>query len=379
MSKFTSGLTAILLLVFIGIFSFATIIKPKEFFSETENRELAKAPEISSDALLNGSCTNGLSRYLTDHFAGRSALVEFRTKTKSQIGETIVNDVYIDSGMLLNTKKSSEKALPDYANAINRFAADYSGTVYITVIPSSAGVYSDILPVYLQSNPENQRINSFYDMLDADIRRIDAFNILKMMKESYIYYRNDTKWTSYGAYCVYRTVIQKLGFIPTSYDKYTIEHVADSFRGNLYSKTLYSNAKPDILDIYDYPNGEKVTSCMVYDNYGRASEGSLYDRSKLNSGYMYDMYLGSDAPAMKIETTVNNDRKLLVVKDSYADCFIPFLIQHYSSITVLSLEQMNEEIDNYVNTSEYEQILFIFGKDCMDSGKYSGNICERNN
>lgn len=379
MSKFTGGLTAIFLLVFIGIFSLVTIIKPKEHFSETENRKLAEPPELSSDVLMNGDFTDGLNQYMTDHFAGRSAWLEFRTKAKSQIGETIVNDVYTDSRMLLNTKKSSEKALPDYADAINSFAENYSGTVYITVIPTSAGVYSDLLPVYLQSNPENQRINSFYDMLDADIRRIDAFNILKMMKESYIYYRNDTKWTSYGAYCVYRTVIQKLGFLPTSYDKYTIEHVADSFRGNLYSKTLYSAAKPDILDIYDYPSGESVTSCTVYDNYGRVSEGSLYDRSKLDSGYMYDMYLGSDAPVVEIETTVNNDRKLLVVKDSYADCFIPFLTQHYSSITVLSLEKMNEEIDRYVDTSEYEQTLFLFGKECMDSGKYSSNICERNN
>lgn len=379
MSKFTGGLTAIFLLVFIGIFSLVTIIKPKEHFSETENRKLAEPPELSSDVLMNGDFTDGLNQYMTDHFAGRSAWLEFRTKAKSQIGETIVNDVYTDSRMLLNTKKSSEKALPDYADAINSFAENYSGTVYITVIPTSAGVYSDLLPVYLQSSPENQRINSFYDMLDADIRRIDAFNILKMMKESYIYYRNDTKWTSYGAYCVYRTVIQKLGFLPTSYDKYTIEHVADSFRGNLYSKTLYSAAKPDILDIYDYPSGESVTSCTVYDNYGRVSEGSLYDRSKLESGYMYDMYLGSDAPVVEIETTVNNDRKLLVVKDSYADCFIPFLTQHYSSITVLSLEEMNEEIDRYVDTSEYEQTLFLFGKECMDSGKYSSNICERNN
>lgn len=377
MSKFTSVLTAVFLLVFIGIFSLATFFKPKDNYSATENRELAKAPRVSTAALFNGDFTKGISEYMTDHFAGRSALAEFRTKTKSQLGETIVNDVYIDSRMLINTKKTSEKALPDYADAINSFAENYSGTVYITVIPTSAGVYSDLLPVYLQSNPENQRINGFYDMLDTDIRRIDAFNILKMMKESYIYYRNDTKWTSYGAYCVYRTVIQKLGFLPTSYDKYTIEHVADSFRGNLYNRTLYSEAKPDILDIYDYPNGERVTSCRVYDNYGRVTEGSLYDRSKLESGYMYDMYLGNVAPAMKIETTVNNDRKLLVVKDSYADCFIPFLTQHYSSITVLSLDKMNDEIDRYVDTSEYEQTLFLFGKECMDSGKYSENIRER--
>lgn len=379
MSKFTSVLTAILLLVFIGVFALTTLLNPKERFSVTENRRLAEMPELNFHVLTDGSYTKNLSLYMTDHFARRSAWLELKAKAESQVSESIVNGVYVGSSMLINTEKTDKNALPEYAAAINSFASEYDGTVYITVIPTSAGVYSDLLPVYLQNNPENQTINSLYDMLDTEIRRIDAFNILKMMKESYIYYRNDTKWTSYGAYCVYRTVIQKLGFLPTSYDKYTIEHVTDSFRGNLYSRTLYSKSKPDILDIYEYPSGESVISCKSYDNNGTEKECSLYDREKLESGYMYDMYLGDNTPAFDIETTVNNERKLLVVKDSYADCFIPFLVQHYSRITVLSLEDMDDDIRKYVDTSEYEQTLFLFGKECMENGKFSGNIWGRRN
>ncbi len=379
MSKITGGITAVLLLAFIAMFSALTFFKPKQFFSDKENRELSNFPELSVQDLNDGSYSDKLGAYVTDHFAGRTRWISFKSKAESQLTESLVNGIYVDSAMLLDTEKISGSSLPEYANAVNRYASSYDGTIYITVVPTSSGVYSDVLPLYLQNEPENQKINAFYDMLDPDIRRIDAYNILKMMKDNYIYYRNDTKWTSYGAYCVYRTVIQKLGFIPTTYDKYTIEHVTDSFLGNLYSRTLYTRAKPDIVDIYEYPDGADVISCTAYDNDGNPAEISLYDRERLSSGYMYDMYLGSTVPVVKIETSVNNERKLLVVKDSFADCFVPFLIQHYSSITILSPQDMNGDISDHVNVSDYEQTLFLFGIDSIASESFAENICERKN
>jgi hypothetical protein len=210
------------------------------------------------------------------------------------------------------------------------------------------------------------QINELYGDLRENIREIDAYNILKMLNENYIYYRSDTKWTSYGAYCVYRTVIQKLGFSPTAYDKYTIDHVADDFSGNLYARTFYSDVKPDIIDIYRYPDGAEILSCTGYDNGMKSFSGELYDKSLLDSDDMYDMYLGEKRPLVRIRTTVNNERKLLVIKDSFADCFVPFLTQHYSEIDVIAPEYMKGSVKDFVDLADYEQILFLFGIDSMD-------------
>ena len=37
---------------------------------------------------------------------------------------------------------------------------------------------------------------------------------------------------------------KKLGFSPTAYDKYTIDHVTDGFRGDLYNRSQYSGSSP---------------------------------------------------------------------------------------------------------------------------------------
>ena len=354
---------------------FAAMIPVIVFSLLTEKKENGKKPRASFPSLYDGSLSEDISKEAADHLVLRDKMMSFHTKLVEKFGGRIVNGVYMDKERLLDAEMSVHITDPSAADRINAFARKYNGTVYIAAVPSSAGVYGESMPDYLLSNPESQQISSLYDSLDSSIRRIDAYNILKMLKDNYIYFRNDTKWTSYGAYCIYRTVIQKLGFLPTSYDKYTIRHVTDEFRGNLYKRTLYSDTRADILDIYEYPDGAEVESCMAVYRNGLESEKALYDMDMLESSDMYNMYLGEPEAVIEIETSVNNQRKLLVIKDSYADCFIPFLTQQYSRITVVSPQYMNGSLSDYIDISEYEQTLILFGiENAGDPALFSGII-----
>ena len=78
---------------------------------------------------------------------------------------------------------------------------------------------------------------------------------------------------------------------------------------------------------------------------------------------MYRLYLGNDIPLINIKTSLKNDRKLLVIKNDYADCFIPFLIQHFSEISIVSPECLKNEMSSLINQKEYSQTLFLFGID----------------
>lgn len=361
MTKLSSRITAIAVLAYMAYFLILTVFSGKAERSSDENRELSKLPAVSLSSLLDGSVSADMGTYIADHFHYRSKWIKVNTAIRSEIGEGIVNGVYISDDMLLDAKASEREKASESAAAVNAFAERYSGALYVAAIPTSSGVYRERLPEYLDSFRESQQITDFYEGLSSGIKRIDAFNILKMLNENYIFYRNDTKWTSYGAYCVYRTVIQKLGFLPTTYDKYTVRHVTSDFRGNLYNRSLYSGTDPDILDFYHYPSGAEVVSCKGYYNDGTSVDKKIYDERQLDSDYMYSAYLGEDVPLLRIRTNVNNERRLLVIKDSYADCFIPFLIQHYSEIDVVSPEQLDGFIGDYIDLSDYEQALILFG------------------
>ena len=366
-SEISGRITAILVLAVISVMLILTVYGEKEDFSVSENRELASFPVFSVSALADGSYGKQLESYITDHFYGREKWVSAQARIESSVCEKIVNGVYVNDEMLLDAEISSRQVHQKNIDSINTFFRNYNGTLYFTAIPTSSGVYTEMLPEYLLTNPEKKQINFLYEGLSDDIRKIDTYNILRMLNNNYIYYRNDSRITSYGAYYIYRTVIQKLGFQSLSYNKYTIRHVTSDFRGNLYSRCLYDKTKSDILDVYSYPSGAEVTSCTAYKNNGITYRKTLNDEKFLSGGDMYRMYIGEEEPFIRIKTSVNNNKKLLLIKDSYADCFIQFLIQHYSEIAVISPEDMTKPLSNFINPDNYEQTLFLFGISSMDN------------
>ncbi len=322
-------------------------------------------PRPSLSSVVNGEFGRDLGEYFAEHFAGRDMWLGMKAHLEAGVGESIVNGIYISDQRLVDTHTSLRRVELTNADPVNSFASEYDGAVYFVAVPTSAGVYGSTLPEHLANNHEKQQIDRFYEELGSRVRKIDAYNILKPISDNYIYCRSDSKWTSYGAYCVYKTVIQKLVFQPIAYDKYSIRHVFSDYRGDLYDRTRYMKCPGDVLDIYDYSSGAEVLSCLKYDNDGSYHAASVYDLEAAGNGDKYDLYLGKDAPLMKIRTSVSNSRKLLVIKDSFADCFIPFLLQHYSEIAIVSPEYMEGRLKDHIDPDKYEQTLFLFGIDSL--------------
>lgn len=367
MAENMSKITAVLVLGVMILFGIFFVFGNKKAFSENENRELADTPEFSISDAADGELTKNAEKYFTDHFPFRDRFIAGSAKLSTLVSESIVNGVYVSGDRLLDMSAEKRDTTDKSAELINKFCEDHSSAAYFVCVPTSSGVYGDEFPQYYQKNIENRQITSFYNSLSADIRRIDAYNILKMLNENYIYYRNDNKWTTYGAYCVYKTVIQKLGFSPIPYSKYTVEHVDFDFRGDLYDITQYKDVVPDTIDIYKCISGDKIKSCVSYNNSGKREKLKLCDKERLDSPYKYDVYMGETKPYLNIKTTVNNNRKLLVIKDKFGDCFIPFLTQHYSEIAVVSPEALRVPLSSVVNVDSYEQTLFIMGVNSMSS------------
>ena len=367
MKKLADRLTGAAVLAFMGVMHLLTLFHRKETYSESEGRALAGFPTLFSQE--EGTFTDRLTLYAADHFVGRSGWTAMKARLDSAVCESISEGVYIDKSRLLETMITERGDMSPAAEAVNSFAKSYGGAVYFAAIPTSSGIYSELLPLYLMSVTEKQLIDGFYGALSGDIRKIDAYNILKMLSDNYIYYRTDPRWTSYGAYAVYRTVIQKLGFQPSKFDKYTIEHLTDSFRGSLFRRSQYMLCKPDIIDIYQYSGGAEVTQCLSISSDGTGESLPFYNMEALESADMYGVYPGAEVPFLRIETSVNNERRLLVIKDQLANCLLPFLTQHYSRIDVIAPELLEGAVTEYIDPSDYEQTLMIFGIDSLDSSE----------
>ncbi len=349
--KRTEKITAASVMTFIIAFSAVTLFRGNLEIMNTAKKNL-----------IDGGFSEELINCMAENFPMKDKWRAIGAELNSKFGEPIVNGVYIDDERLFSLDLASYEDMDSAAEFVNEFTEKYDGAVYFAAIPTSTGVYGDVLPSYLLPITEKQQADRLYEELSPDIRKIDAYTILKMLSDNnYIYCRSDTRWTSYGAYCVYRTVIQKLGFIPVSYDKYTIFHVTDSYCGNLYSRTSYMESKPDILDIYEYDDGTVIEECTGIDKDGVKRRITPYDESNIG----YELYLGEPMPFVKIRTSVNNDKKLLVIGDTSSDSFIPFLTKHYSEIAFVSVQCTGRDIEKYIDPDNYEQTLFLLGLDSI--------------
>ncbi|MBR2913608.1 MAG: hypothetical protein IKC40_06780 [Oscillospiraceae bacterium] len=319
-------------------------------------------PKPTLKTLSNGVWGTQVEAFLEEKIGFHDSLFRLRSQIDLVFGEKSIRDVYITDEMLLEKLDSQDAAtIPQSAALLNRFYEKYHIPTYFILVPSASEIYEDLLPLNAVKENQRQLISETYAAVSTGIRYVDACNILSSLKEEYIYYRNDTHWTSYGAYAVYQSAIHKMGFTAVPYNRYVVSHVRTDFRGDLYESTLYSEIKPDILDRYTYENGAKIVSVTAHYADGSTEDRgtALYDESALESGDMYRFYLGKPSPMLEIRTDLENDKRLLIYKDDFADCMIPFLIQHYSEICVVDLTESLEVTHRLADPAKFTQILFL--------------------
>jgi hypothetical protein len=61
-----------------------------------------------------------------------------------------------------------------------------------------------------------------------------------------------------------------------------------------------------------------------------------------------------------IQTPVKSVGNLLLVKDSYANSFIPFLAQHYKKIVVVDPRYFYDDINDIIKANNISQVLFLY-------------------
>ncbi|MNZ83506.1 hypothetical protein D3C78_1022370 [compost metagenome] len=67
------------------------------------------------------------------------------------------------------------------------------------------------------------------------------------------------------------------------------------------------------------------------------------------------MTLHSERPSGQAD-----QEKLLVIKDSYAHSFLPFLTQHVQDIHVIDIRYYNGSIHDYMEQNGIEDVLLLF-------------------
>lgn len=391
----------------------ASLLGEKPVVSQVEKRMLAQKPVFSIAALLRGSYTDGLALYFADTFVWREGFVRLANRmvqwrgfevgegrlyanaaadadaaqaeaafpvkpdniteqkpaqtdplpapSSAQVEEKPVRNgaifVYRDTGYPVfggNDKmgQSYAKTLSFYEEKLGEHIR-----IYNLVVPSSTEFG---MPARYRSMTTAQlpKLQNIANALHEGIEWVDVYDTLAQHSDEYLYFRTDHHWTALGAYYAYRAFAEQAGFAPLALDDMQPQTLPD-FLGSYYTQTQSEKMQnhPDTLTYYLQP-------AQYHCNYYlRGSPDSSVPMS-LFANYArdyncYSVFMHGDQPVVDIQTAQQNGRRIAVVKESYGNAFIPFLINHYERVVVIDQRYLEKGFYEVLDNFRINELLFI--------------------
>lgn len=357
--KIINQIVISLFLLFIGSISLFYILTDDRAFSESENRVLAQLPTFTWDKFISGNFTKEFETYLSDQFVHKDFWTGLKATTEKIALKKENNGIYFGKdGYLFERFTEPGKQFSSNINHLNLFAKNLQDVnMYVMIAPTSIEMYPEKLPKFAYSESQLSAITNIQEQLKASINWIDVYHPLSNSKHEPIYYQTDHHWTTHGAFIAYQAAANAMGFQPYTKDDFSIETVSTEFYGTYDAKANDFTTQPDEIELFQ-PKFEINYQVEFGDD--TPPMDSLYARDFLQKRDQYALFLNGNHGKVIIRSSVNNGRKLLVIKDSYAHALIPFLANHFEEIHMIDLRYTHEKLDRYIEQEGIQDVLALY-------------------
>ena len=376
--KVQEKLVGIIFILTLFLFLIINVIVPDREKSVQENRMLVTKPKFRLSSLISGDYDEKFEAYMDDQFVGRDMWRKLKVTVDRIGGSRLENGVYIGTnGQLLEQiEVADENHLAANIKAIKSFSESQSKIpVRMMLVPDAANVLNHSLPALAKPEDQTQMFSMVRKDLGDSVEWIDVSTELNKHKTEKIYYKTDHHWTTLGAFYAFQAAAPSLGIEGDLSGKYVSYAVSDSFNGMLASKSGVNLGEKEQIDIY-VPTEEDTDLIVDYVDEGKRST-SLYDSSKLKEKDQYTVFLGGNSSLLDIRTVSTSTKRLLLVKDSFANSFIPFLTPYYREIVVVDPRYYSGTINDLMDSYRISEVLFLYSgntffKDNNISGVFAG-------
>ena len=337
------------------------VIVPDREESELENRALEQRPRFNLTTILSGDFMEQWEKYLSDQFAGRDTWRSLKVSLDRLGGARKENDIYIgkDGQLMEDIEVPDDGRLEANLTAIRDFAETYEDIpVTMMLVPDAACILNDSLPAFARVEDQRQMFSMAERKLGDTVNWVDTVSILNNHKSEKLYYKTDHHWTTQGAFYVFQDAAETLGIEGDVSDDFVSYTVTDSFNGVLAASSGVGLDEMEQIDIYA-PTGGDDDVVVNYVDEGRKTT-SLYDSSKLETRDKYGVFLGGNTSVVDIRTVSTSQKRLLVVKDSFADCFIQFLAPYYREIVVVDPRYYSGTMQDIMDSYRITDALILY-------------------
>lgn len=352
--------TGLLLLIGVSVFN---LFWPKRTQIELENRRAAQFPDFRLEDLLDGSWQSDFSRWMQDQFLLRDQWINAQRAT-----DEIAFQKVEEGGILLGKDRwlftklftvpdSTLAQMNKNVEAVADFAANYPGKVTFLLVPSASAIYPEELPAGAPMIDENAMLDDIFARVGESAAVLDLRDTFTACKDEYLYFKTDHHWTPHGAYRAYEQFCALKGLTP--FDTSAQQPVTVSgFQGTHYSATRLWNVEDDVITYYPFENPMTIYRITGEAQYEPQTTEPLINTDKFNTRDKYAAFLDGNNGYSVIEG--NGTGSILVVKDSYANSFVPNLTQNYAKIGVVDFRNFKYGLDSTIEQEGYDEVLILY-------------------
>lgn len=380
--------------------------------SEVEKRKLAEFPKPTLSSFLNGEYFYDLSLWYSDTYPMRDGLIAADQKIESLYGITpstmmvgsrkisddipdideaqadsgneqpqeveqisapdsrameseiqkqIQQNLYVKDGAAYSLYYYDQTAADIYTSALSKAAGELEGktNVYSILVPNNSGaMLSDRELEALGGADQEQAIDYYYNLSEG-VKTVDTIKTLREHNDEYLYFRTDHHWTQLAAYYVYQNFCEEKGIQPNNlsdFQKMTFSPFLGTFYQELQNEDMAAN--PDFVDAYI----PMATNDMTY----WETDGSqvnwhvIQDVTGWNKNSLYSCFIGGDKPLVQINNpNLSDGSSCVVVKESYGNSFVPFLVDHYQTVYVIDFRYTKNNVMDFVQEHNVQDLIII--------------------
>lgn len=299
-------------------------------------------------------------------------LDEISFKIAIQIGDTGFNQLGF-------SKVQSDR----YIKTLSKFAdkmAEKGVRVISAPAPTAVGVMVEekYLPQIKCASQKDMQAY-LHDGMSDNVLKVDVISNLLEHNDEYLFFRTDHHWTALGAYYAYEALCDALGFTATPLEDFETWDQGE-LTGSLYGRVRFpTKLRKDNLVAYIPPADITMTVYSRNDSRGQ-EKPVIADFTKMNAGARYSAFLSGESVLTVLE---NNDMEegpsCIVVKDSFGNCYVPYLTAHYKTIYAVDYRIYRaKSLKTMVDRYEIDDVIFapyLIATQAMDGNDFFKMIC----
>ncbi len=298
----------------------------------------------------------------------------YTTKNVLDAGNCLVlNREYMFQPVFIHDRQAT--AYADIINCIKQALPKVN--VYSMLVPDSSEIYAP-KEFYTAQMRSFDMINQ---NLSPDVSKVEAAKALFLHSDEKIYFSTDHHWTHKGAFYAWCEFAKLKGFdIPDLDDFENIPY--DSFQGSYIQRLGNGYKAKDILDI---PKETIDRFMPLYDTsvalYSSGDMEKLIGKVALinTKNNTYSSFISGDHPLAVIKSSVNNGKKLAIIKDSFGNAFATWAVNNYEYIYVIDVRGFaggKLSISDFYSKTEFDDLIIESYPTTIESKQLSGYLSE---